>query len=243
MIVSGDVIALLVKINFPESAPIAVGRNLIESMIEAPGAISDLLRCDEKKVFVLAIVVMRSVSVPVLERVINFHRMESICIEPTFTLREVVEKTAPLTPLIATPCTMIVSGEDSALLAKISFPESASIAVGWNLIESMTDPPGATIIAERCDEKRTFVLVADVIFRLAVPGLYIEINVHLMESTFAVSFRLREAVLKTGVLDRTESGFVAPLPLQVTAPVLASDLPTIVEVEVIVTEMCAKIFP
>ena len=180
---------------------------------------------------------------PVLDKVMVFHKIESICAVPTFTMREAVERIAPLTPLMLTLRITIVSGEEIALLVKISFPESAPITTGRYLIESMTDPPGATIIAERCDEKRTFVLVADVIFRFAVPGLYIEINVHLMESTCAVSFRLREAVLKTGVLERTESGFVAPLPLQVTAPVLASDLPTIVEVDVIVIDICAIMFP
>lgn len=71
------------------------------------------------------------------------------------------------------------------------------------------------------------------------------ISVHELESTgIEVILMLREFVENVGILKAaTESGFDAPVPLAVTEPVLASDLPTICTVEFIVIEMCARMFP
>jgi len=146
---------------------------------------------------------------------------------------------------LSLPNTAIVSGELAALLVKINFPESAPTAVGINLIESVIAAPGARTNAERCDEKTALVLVSAVMRSVSPPVLDIRIVVHKVESTGVVpTSTLREAVVKIGILiDDNESGFVAPVPFAVTAPVLANDLPITVEVDVIVIEMCASIFP
>jgi len=125
-IMSGEDIALLVKVNFPEKYPADIGRNLIRSTTDAPGAMTIAEKSDEKAGSLLVADAIRNVSFPSLYIVTSVDVGVPTSVVPQFTTREAVARIAPLPRLF----TKIVSGEVVELLLKINFPESALIAVG-----------------------------------------------------------------------------------------------------------------
>ncbi len=192
-------VALLITSNMPVATPIEVGRNMIESVIEAPGAIVIADRCDVKTVFVVVVIAIINASLPVLEKVMSVHNGLPTCVVPQSTLSEIVARIAPVR--IPIPLMAIVSGDVIALLTTIKLPVAVPAAIGRNMIESMIEAPGAITSLERCDVKKAFVQVAVAIRNVSVPVFVSVISAEDVFPTCVVpQFTMREVIARIAVL-------------------------------------------
>lgn len=143
MMVSGELVALLVRINLPETAVIATGLKRNVSFALTPGAMIKTFGRTENTVSADVMLVMRSVSLPVLV-IVTVVSLNS----PSLTFpNENVFALKLISVDMPVPETEIVSEELEALLATMSFPVTAPRALGLNRSVSFALVPGGIVSA------------------------------------------------------------------------------------------------